>query len=168
MKLDANIALLHECEKSSPSKSMHTHPKIVEYEVKQIHLKMSKKFSYLSVAKSMTSGNTQLHAFTHLNRHVGGPKNRPMNGAGQEVFVLAVVLNPSLRVSCFAPGSPHRQFPKPWTCVPDGSMARNPTAIFVEPFTIMFSVLASGQMSMGLNQHQDQAKRDVSDVFNFG
>jgi hypothetical protein len=29
MKLDANIALLHECEKSSPSKSMHTHPEIV-------------------------------------------------------------------------------------------------------------------------------------------
>ncbi|OJA12558.1 hypothetical protein AZE42_12856 [Rhizopogon vesiculosus] len=44
-------------------------------------------------------------------------KEQTHERADQEVFVHAVVLNPSLRVSCFAPGSPYRQFPKLWTCV---------------------------------------------------
>lgn len=92
--------------------------------------------------------------------------------ADQEVFILAVVLNPSLRVSCFAPGSPYRQFPKLWACVRKifrRFYGEEPNGDFRRAFHDYVQCVGEwSNENMGLNQHQDQAKRDVSEIFNFG
>jgi hypothetical protein len=92
--------------------------------------------------------------------------------ADQDVFVLTVVLNSSLRVSCFAPGSPYRQFPKLWTCVRSifrRFYGEEPNGDFRRAFHDYVQCVGEwSNENMGLNQHQDQAKRDVSDVFNLG
>ncbi|KIK82177.1 hypothetical protein PAXRUDRAFT_154392, partial [Paxillus rubicundulus Ve08.2h10] len=65
------------------------------------------------------------------------------------VFILAVVLNPFLQLSCFSPQSPYRKFSTLWALVQSTylwiALVEQPNTEFARLSIATFQILASGQ-----------------------
>ncbi|KAG0701711.1 hypothetical protein DFH29DRAFT_805946, partial [Suillus ampliporus] len=88
--------------------------------------------------------------------------------ADQKTFILTVIFNPCLCVSCFAPSSPYRQFSRLWVLVHtvyQWIYDAEPNSDFRRAFQgYVRSMGEWSNESMGLHEHQEQAKRDQKNV----
>ena len=85
--------------------------------------------------------------------------------ADQDIFLLAVVLNPYLRVSCFSERSPYRNFPNVWHLFQKVFLRLygiEPNLEFRSTLQEYVSEIGGwSALDMGLDQYMEQAKREV-------
>ncbi|KIM61543.1 hypothetical protein SCLCIDRAFT_70236, partial [Scleroderma citrinum Foug A] len=88
--------------------------------------------------------------------------------ADQDIFLLAVILNPYLRVSCFSERSPYRNFSNVWRLCQKVFLrlyATEPNLEFRSTLQEYVSEIGGwSALDMGLDQYTEQAKREDQNV----